>query len=445
MLSVALFQHTDVDGVWTCMGVWALVPGCVCCVCMCVMWTDIVGKAEAIVIERFGKFHKVLNSGIHFVIPFMDSPRSFSWRRTHIDVSGHVVNETTHGFRIDMRESVFNFPTQEAFTKETVRLRVNALMYHRIFDVSKALYEVDDLSAALGNTAQSHIKELVGSLRFSQCLDAQDRMNEYLAAEFSKIFSQWGIVVERMEILELEAMSSIADAMKKQMVAERDRRGDFIRSEGNKAALRLRAEGDKIVSVNIGLAEQEAKRKRSEGTATAKIQLARAESQALDTVASAIQVNPTGYMVAQKYMGILSSVLTSPSSTTLYLPYVAEGLTGTVASLPALYGADATPAPTVPRPARPTRHSSATPGASSSSSRPSAVAHGKLPLLDPDDDDDAASSSLRYPGDDLHDDGSARIIAPPLPTPTPTSPARSSRSARSAAGVGVLDDFDDLN
>jgi len=119
------------------------------------------------------------------------------------------------------------------------------------------------LEGALSNTAQTQLKEVFGNMTFSEALISQTKINDHLKTEFGKLFSAWGIKVERMELLDLSPKANVSNSMKKQMVAERRRRGEFIKSEGNKAAMRLRAEGNKMVSVNIGIAKSEATRKQS--------------------------------------------------------------------------------------------------------------------------------------------------------------------------------------
>jgi len=130
--------------------------------------------------------------------------------------------------------------------------------------------------------------------------------------------------------------------MKKQMVAERTRRADFIHSEGNKAAARLTAEGSKMVSVNMGIAQQEATRKKSEGESGAKVELARAESIALETVAAAIKADGsshTDYLLAEKYLELVRLTASSSVGSTIYFPYKISGLTGLVSRLPSVFGA----------------------------------------------------------------------------------------------------------
>jgi len=214
-------------------------------------------------------------------------------------------------------------------------------MYYRIFDIKKAIYEVDDLQGALSNAAQSQLKEVFGNMNFTEALTSQTSINEHLGKEFSKLFFAWGIHVERMELLDLAPKQATSEAMKKQMVAERTRRAEFIRSEGKKAAMRLTAEGQKMVSVNMGLAQQEATRKRSEGEAGSKVELARAESVALETVGNVIKLDgssQTEFMIAEKYLELVRLVSQSVDNKTIYLPYRIQGLLGTVKRLPSVYG-----------------------------------------------------------------------------------------------------------
>eukprot|EP01132_Coremiostelium_polycephalum_P011947 gene11947-14623_t len=299
----------------------------------------IVHQAEGIVIERLGRFHKVLDSGINFVMPFFDSPRQFTWRKTYITLAGTISDEIKTSIRIDLRESVFNFLKQEVYTKDTVLLDVHALMYFRIYDIKKAIYEVDDLQGALSNTAQTQLKEVFGNMNFSEALESQRQINDHLVQEFSKLFSNWGIVVERMELLDLSPKSSISEAMKKQMVAERKRRGDFIQSEGQKAAMNLRAEGSKVVHINLGIAEQESTRKKSEGQAEASIELAQSESTSLELMSNVLQEegkddSQTNYMISLKYLDMLQN---ASNLKVIHLPFKMDGIQSILDDYTAIY------------------------------------------------------------------------------------------------------------
>eukprot|EP00162_Nutomonas_longa_P009103 comp19019_c0_seq1/m.35126 comp19019_c0_seq1/g.35126 ORF comp19019_c0_seq1/g.35126 comp19019_c0_seq1/m.35126 type:complete len:366 (+) comp19019_c0_seq1:837-1934(+) len=290
----------------------------------------VVKQAEAIIIERLGKFNRVLESGIHFVIPFIDSPRPFTWRKTFLQF-GVIKDEVITNYRIDMRESVFNFLPQEVYTKDTVLVNINSLMYYRIYDVMKAVYEVDDLQIAISNTAQTQLKEVFGNMTFSEALESQHAINQHLSKEFSKLFYEWGIQVERMELLDLSPTMGIQNNMKKQMMAERARRGEFIRSEGKKSAMRLKAEGTKGVTMNMGLAKQEATRKRSEGEYESMVLMSTAERNSLELLSNSFQrddTNQSQFLLARKFIDLTSNVIRSAADSHLFLPYEISSIAG---------------------------------------------------------------------------------------------------------------------
>ncbi|CAK4638578.1 hypothetical protein LEN26_012640 [Aphanomyces euteiches] len=303
----------------------------------------VVQQAEGIVIERFGKVQKVLDSGIHFVIPFIDSPRSFQWKKVVTGAYGRLETRESSNYRIDLRESIFVFPAQEVYTRDTILLDVHSIMFYRIVDIKKAVYEVDDLNMAIANVAQTQLKEVFGNMTFTEALASQSVINAYIKKSFGERFAQWGLVVERMEVLDMlpKQGTTIADAMKRQMIAERSRRADFIQAEGKKAAMRLLSEGTKLQKYNMGVAEQESTRKTSEGSAGAKVELARAESKSLELISAAFEADgssQTEYVISQRYMAMLKKMAQQLDKKTLFFPYETKGLSGLVGDLRGVYG-----------------------------------------------------------------------------------------------------------
>ena len=139
----------------------------------------------------------------------------------------------------------------------------------------------------------------------------------------------------------LNVMIVIAESMQKQMIAERDRRSQFILAEGQKTALRIRAEGTKVMKQNNGLAEQESTRKISEGNAQGRVELVRAESQSLELVKTALQAHSDSqaqYMLAMRYLELLNGIGFGSPEKVLYLPYEGESLRGSISSLNKVYG-----------------------------------------------------------------------------------------------------------
>ena len=309
----------------------------------------IVHQAEGVVVERLGKFYKVFEPGLHCLTP-CDSPRSFRWTRTYIDSQKRIRSERVDYMRIDMRESLFNFPPWQVFTRDTVNLNVNMLMYYRIFSVKKAVYGVDDLHASISNVAQAEIKVIFGSMTFTEVLTAQDKINELALESLNRDFKAWGVVCTRLEVINIQPPTDITSRLRQQMLAERDRRAQFVIAEGKKSAVRLQSESTKVVKFQMGVAEQEAKRKRSEGQAQATIKMAQAESRALHIVQQALAddgCTQTDYKVSQRYLEMMKHAIKVVQKKTIYLPYAAGDLTGKViGNIANVFGRDAMPVKT---------------------------------------------------------------------------------------------------
>ncbi len=133
-----------------------------------------------------------------------------------------------------------------------------AVTFGTCVDVAQAVYEVDDLDNAIQNTAQSQLKEVFGKMNFREALVSQNYINTHMRQSFSFSFEKWGLRVERIELQAItpKRSSDTTQFMKKQMIAERMRRADFITAEGSKTAMRLTSEGTKLVKFNLGVAEQ---------------------------------------------------------------------------------------------------------------------------------------------------------------------------------------------
>ena len=306
----------------------------------------IVHQAEGVVVERLGKFYKVFEPGLHCLTP-CDSPRSFRWTRTYIDTRKRIRSERMDYMRIDMRESLFNFPPWQVFTRDTVNLNVNMLMYYKIFSVKKAVYGVDDLHASISNVAQAEIKVIFGSMTFTEALTAQDKINALALESLNKDFKAWGVICTRLEVINIQPPTDITSRLRQQMLAERDRRAQFVIAEGKKSAVRLQSESTKVVKFQMGVAEQEAKRKRSEGKAAATVKMAQAESRSLHIVQQALAedgVTQTDYKISQRYLEMMKKAIKVVQKKTIYLPYAAGDLMGNVVgNIPKVFGRDATP------------------------------------------------------------------------------------------------------
>jgi len=304
----------------------------------------IVHQAERVVLERFGKYNRMLEPGLNFILPFFDNPREFTWKQTYIDARHNIIHKETTSWRVDLRETVYNFPRQSVFTKDTVQLCVNALMYYRIIDVKKAVYEVDDLQSALNNTVQAYLRDVFGNISFNESLTAQNKVNAYMKHMGQKQYSDWGVELIRMEILEIKVSGSTVKAMKKQVIAERERRAQFIRAEGEKTQTQLISEGHRWSTTISGVAEQQAIRLRNEGAAQAEIKRAAAQRTALECLDRSLKqdgdnaLSQRDYQITEKYVNLYAKFLVLPERKNLFLPYEATYLSKFISGLSNVFG-----------------------------------------------------------------------------------------------------------
>ena len=141
----------------------------------------LVRQAEVVVIERFGRFHKLLESGLHFTLPIIDQPRAVHWTVTNeVPVFNRVYRYTNKTHRIDLRETVDNFPKQKVITRDNVMIEIDALLYYQIVDPKRAVYEISNLPQAIEKLAQTTLRNLVGSLDLDETLVSRDKINEKL-------------------------------------------------------------------------------------------------------------------------------------------------------------------------------------------------------------------------------------------------------------------------
>ena len=139
----------------------------------------IVKQSEAVIVERLGKYHKTLESGINIIIPIIDQPRQISWRYSETGFNGDVISVFKMRDRIDLRENVYDFPKQNVITKDNVNVQINALLYFQIMDPVKAVYEIVDLPDAIEKLTQTTLRNVVGELELDETLAARKPVLRY--------------------------------------------------------------------------------------------------------------------------------------------------------------------------------------------------------------------------------------------------------------------------
>ena len=298
----------------------------------------IVKQSESMIIERLGKYSSTLEAGINVIIPIIDKPRTVQWRYAVEDGQGrrYVTYKTRE--RIDLRETVFDFPKQSVITKDNVVTEINALIYFQIVDPVKSVYEINNLPNAIEKLTQTTLRNVIGELELDDCLASRDTINTKLRIILDDATNKWGVKVNRVELQDINPPQDIKEAMEKQMRAERNRRAQIIEAEGTKKATVLQAEGQKEAAINEAEGHKQAKILYAEGEATARIKVAEAEAQAIQKIATAVvetKADPAQYLIAIKYIDTLEQILREGGAgqKTVFMPYEASGLMSSVGGL----------------------------------------------------------------------------------------------------------------
>ncbi len=297
----------------------------------------IIKQSEAMIIERLGKYRKTLHAGLNIIIPFLDAPRQIHWRYLRIDRNGRKIPVISTRDRIDLRETVYDFPKQNVITRDNVVTEINALLYFQVVDPVKAVYEIANLPNAIEKLTQTTLRNVIGEMDLDDCLSSRDVINMKLREILDEATNKWGVKVNRVELQDINPPNDIRAAMEKQMRAERDKRAQIIEAEGLKRAQILEAEGSKIAAITKAEGVKDAEILAAEGLAKARKLKAAAEAEAIKYVTEAIQSknagDPTNYLVAIKYVDALEKMAEGQNNKVVYMPYEISGVLSSIGGI----------------------------------------------------------------------------------------------------------------
>ena len=305
----------------------------VCILLFAKMALVIIPQSETRIIERLGRYHATLKPGVNIIIPFVDRAK---------DIVAMVRGRYVYTNNIDLREQVYDFPKQNVITKDNVQTEINALLYFQIVDPFKAVYEISNLPNAIEKLTQTTLRNIIGELELDQTLTSRDTINTKLRAVLDDATNKWGIKVNRVELQDITPPESVLQAMEKQMQAERNKRATILTSEGQKAAAILKSEGEKTAIINKAEADKQMAILNAEGEAQARIRKAEAEAIAIAKITEAVgqSTNPANYLLAQKYIQMLQVLAEGDKTKTVYLPYEATNLMGSIGGIKELFKAE---------------------------------------------------------------------------------------------------------
>ena len=312
------------------IGIYVLVAIVALAIIFLKMTVVIIPQSETKIIERLGKYYATLKPGINLVIPFIDRAKSIVTL-----INGRYAYSTS----IDLREQVYDFARQNVITKDNIQMQINALLYFQIVDPFKAVYEINNLPNAIEKLTQTTLRNIIGEMELDQTLTSRDIINTKLRGVLDDATNKWGIKVNRVELQDITPPQSVLQAMEKQMQAERNKRATILTSEGDKQAQILQSEGDKAAMINKAEAAKQRAILNAEGEATARIRKAEAEAVAIEKITEAVgkSTNPANYLLAQKYIQMMQQLGEGDKTKTVFLPYEATNLLGSVGGIKELF------------------------------------------------------------------------------------------------------------
>jgi len=261
----------------------------------------IVKQAEVYIIERLGKYHKIADAGLTIIVPFIDHVRSV----------------------VSLKQQTMDIPPQGVITKDNVTITIDTVVFYKITDPAKAVYEIQSLKKGIEYLAITTIRDIVGKMDLDATFSSRDAINDQLRVILDEATDQWGCKVDRVEIKDITPPADIRDAMEKQMNAERNKRALILQAEGERQSAITIAEGQKEAAILQAEADKESKIRRAAGEAEAIKQVAQAKAKEVEMIYTAMKkANPDERLVQLKSLEALEKVANGDANK-VFIPFEA--------------------------------------------------------------------------------------------------------------------------
>jgi regulator of protease activity HflC (stomatin/prohibitin superfamily) len=274
----------------------------------------IIQQYQQGLIERFGRYRKTIDPGLHLIIPFIEKVQ-----------------------KVDMREQVVDVQPQEVITKDNVVVTVDAVVYYQATDPVKLKYNVVNFIIAATKLAQTNLRNVIGDMDLDSALTSREIINTELREILDEATDVWGTRVVRVEIQRIDPPADVTQAMHRQMKAERDRRAIVTEAEGQRQSAILKAEGVKQARILDAQGQAEAIKEVADAEKYQKLTVAEGEGQAIETVFSAIHTgDPTPDLIAIQYLQALQGVADG-KATKIFLPLETTAILGSIGAIGELF------------------------------------------------------------------------------------------------------------
>jgi len=260
-----------------------------------------VKEYDRLVIFFIGRFSGVRGPGLTYVLPFVEKT-----------------------YKVDMRETIIDIPSQTAITKDNASIGIDFLVYYRIIDPELAVTKVEDVVEATGKIATTTLRAVIGDIVLDDVLSRRDQINDVLRVKLDETTERWGMKITTVEIREIEPPRAIQESMNRQMSAERERRAEVTLAEGEREAAIARAEGSKQSAILEAEGQKQSQILKAEGEREAQLLTAEGYAKALKAIHEQAR-NIDSKTMALQYMEMLQKVGSSPS-TKFVLPMELTGM-----------------------------------------------------------------------------------------------------------------------
>ena len=282
------------------------------------MSVKIVRQSEVYIIERLGKFHKVADAGLTIIVPFIDHVRSI----------------------VSLKQQTLDVPPQQVITRDNVTITINTVVFYRVVDPAKAVYEVQNLKKGLEYLSVTTMRDLVGKMDLDATFSSRDNINDKLRAILDEATDGWGCTVDRVEVEDIILPPDIKDAMERQMNAERTKRAAILQAEGERQAAVLKAQGEKDAAILHAEAERESKMRTAAGEADAIRRVAEAKADEVKMVYGAMMdASPDEKLVQLKSLETLKDVANGESNK-VFIPFDATASLASLGAMKEMMGDD---------------------------------------------------------------------------------------------------------
>ncbi|CRL02493.1 CLUMA_CG015213, isoform A [Clunio marinus] len=276
-----------------------------------------VPQQEAWVVERMGRFSRILNPGLNFLIPILDEVKYVQ----------------------SLKEIAIDVPKQSAITSDNVTLSIDGVLYLRILNAYDASYGVEDPEFAITQLAQTTMRSELGKMSLDKIFREREALNISIVESINKAAEAWGIVCLRYEIRDIKLPSRIHEAMQMQVEAERRKRAVVLESEGIREADINVAEGKRQSRILASEAEKQEEINKAEGKAQALVAMAQARAQGLKVVSEQLNKaagnQAASLLIAENYVQAFGNI--AKHGNTLILPANAADVSSVVAQAMSTY------------------------------------------------------------------------------------------------------------